>query len=544
MGLVEDTKSMIDRMKTICSNYGLGNTGEEYEVITSMFLYKFLNDKFLYEIRKDASMFTNLSFAELEKKLNQMSEQEFENIATENLSAISAKLKRENFISNLYNKQNIGNFHELLDNTLMDIADNNIDIFSGRTGAGTKLKLFKPISPCIKDIDKKDDFAKALIDTISKFTFESAFKQTYDFFATIFEYLIKDYNKDNGEYGEYYTPHSIATIIASILVPNGDKNVIIYDPSAGTGTLLLALAHQIGDDKCTIYSQDIAQKSNELLRLNLILNNLVGSLPNIIRDNTLTEPFHKRGNDLQKFDYIVSNPPFTTDFSAIRDILASEAHRNRFFAGVPNIPNKNKRGMAIYLMFIQHILYSLNDKGRGAIVVPTGFLTAVSGIPLKIREYIISHKILQGVISMPSNVFANTGTNVSILFLDKSISNEQIMLIDASKLGEIVKEDKNQKTCLRAEDISLIVDTFNSKVEKDDFSILVSNEEIKNKKYSFSPGQYFDIKIEYVKLTAQEFAAKMQDFQTNLDTLFQESSKLEIEIKKQLEGITYVNKDN
>jgi len=116
----------------------------------------------------------------------------------------------------------------------------------------------------------------------------------------------------------------------------------------------------------------------------------------------------------------VSNPPFNMDFSETQQILSGDNYRSRFFAGVPNIPGKKKDSMAIYLLFIQHIIKSMNEKAKAAVVVPTGFLTASSGIALKIRKYIVENKILSGVISMPPNIFANTGTNVSVIFLDKS----------------------------------------------------------------------------------------------------------------------------
>ena len=92
--------------------------------------------------------------------------------------------------------------------------------------------------------------------------------------------------------------------------------------------------------------------------------------------------------------------------------------------------------MGIYLCFIQHILWSLKEDGKAAIVVPTGFITAQSGIEKKIRQTIIEKKWLKGVVSMPSNIFANTGTNVSVLFIDKSNTDGSIMLIDTSKLGK------------------------------------------------------------------------------------------------------------
>ena len=140
--------------------------------------------------------------------------------------------------------------------------------------------------------------------------------QKFDFFSTIFEYLIKDYNKDGGgKYAEYYTPHAVSKIMAKILVNESVSNVTVYDPSAGSGTLLMNVAHEIGEKNCTIYSQDISQKSSGMLRLNLILNDLVHSIPNVIQGNTLLVPAHKDKNELKKFDYVVSNPPFKLDFS-------------------------------------------------------------------------------------------------------------------------------------------------------------------------------------------------------------------------------------
>ena len=196
--------------------------------------------------------------------------------------------------------------------------------------------------------------------------------------------------------------------------------------------------------------------------------------------------------------------------------------------------------MAIYPLFIQHIMYSLTeDKGRAAIVVPTGFITAQSGIEKKIRERLVEQKMLRGVISMPSNIFATTGTNVSILFLDKANTKGNIVLMDASKLGTTVKDGKNQKTLLSPEEEQLIIDTFNKHEAKEDFTVVVSYEQIKEKNYSFSAGQYFEVRIEYTDITHEEFTAKMEGFKQSLDGLFEESKTLELEIKKNLEGLEY-----
>lgn len=538
------TKQMIDNLKAVCANKGLGNASSEYKIITEVFLYKFLNDKFLFEAKKADKSLAKLSSAEVEEKLSKMSDDDYE-LFLLNFEPNTAKLKKTHFISYLFNHKNEENFHTLFDNALKDIAAFNIDIFSIRTGGQSKMSLFNGISQHVIEVEEKDGFCSAIIDKIANCSFESVFEQKYDFFAQIFEYLIKDYNKDFGKYAEYYTPHSIASIIAKIMVPDGATNVTVYDPAAGSGTLVLALAHEIGEKNCTIYTQDISQKSNEFLRLNLILNNLVHSLPNIVHGDTLLNPFHKnrKGDGLATFDYIVSNPPFNVDFSDTRDTLAGENYKKRFWAGVPNIPNKDLDSMAIYLMFVQHIISSLAEKGKAAIVVPTGFLTASNRsnkIAYAIREHLIKNKMLRGVISMPSNIFATTGTNVSIIFIDKENLDGNIILMDASKLGTKVKVDgKNQRTVLSPTEIAKIIDSFNVGKVEDDFCITVSYTDIEAKKLSFSAGQYFEVKIEYIELTAKEFDEQMNRYTARLDELFSEGKKLEIDIKHQLKRIRH-----
>lgn len=536
----QKTKELIDSLKAICANYGLGNDGNEFKIITQVFLYKFLNDKFAFEIKKiEPSLAESKSW---ELALSEMSADDFE-LLTMQMSGDTAILRPNQFISHLFSQSNIANFSNLFDETLMDIAAQNADIFSVKTEGGAKINLFDRISHYIADPSKRDFFCRAVINKLVEFSFEHIFKQTFDFYATIFEYLIKDYNTNSGgKYAEYYTPHAVARIMAAILVPENMRgqlqNVSCYDPSAGSGTLLMNIAHAIGEEKCTIYTQDISQKSSNLLRLNLILNNLVASIPNVVQGNTMTHPYHKSGDQLRQFDYIVSNPPFKMDFSEVREELAATAHKARFFAGVPNVPKAKKEGMAIYQLFVQHIIHSLKVDGKAAVVLPTGFITAQSGIDKKIREYLVKEKMLAGVVSMPSNIFATTGTNVSIIFLDRT-NKEDVVLIDASNLGEKIKEGKNQKTVLSDEEEKRIVAVFNQKKAEEDFSVVVSYADIEAKNYSLSAGQYFDVKIDHIDITAAEFEQKMADFQQNLTALFAESKDLESQIQQQMATLKF-----
>ncbi len=530
------TKALIDDLKSVCANYGLGNDGNEFKIITQVFLYKFLNDKFVHEIKR---LEPNLEKAEnWEVELKKYSANDYEMLMMQ-LSESTAHLNPKQYISSLFERQNEANFAEIFDNTLLEIAKENSDIFSVVTEGGEKIVLFENISKYVTD--KRDEFCKAIINKLVNFSFENIFHEKFDFYATIFEYLISDYNTNSGgKYAEYFTPHAVAKIMAQCLVTQVEKDVTCYDPSAGSGTLLMNLAHAIGEDKCTIYSQDISQKSSNLLRLNLILNDLVHSIPNIVKGNTILEPYHKDANGkLKQFDFIVSNPPFKLDFSDYVADLDTKENHERFFAGLPNVPKAKKEGMAIYPLFIQHIMHSLSAKGKAAIVVPTGFITAQSGIESKIRERLVEQKMLRGVISMPSNIFATTGTNVSILFIDNANKKGDIVLMDASKLGTTVKEGKNQKTLLSHEEEQQIINTFNNHEAIEDFTVVVSYEQIKEKNYSFSAGQYFEVKIEYTDISPIEFETKMNGIKGNLDSLFAESKTLEKEIQKQLNGLKY-----
>lgn len=531
----QQTKALIDNIKKVCANFGLGNDGNEFKVITQVFLYKFLNDKYVFELKK------------LDKRLSDVENWEdvFATFSEKEVAKLNmrlkpsvAKIRPDHFISSLFNSQDKPNFAEIFDTTLTDIAKDNSDIFSVLTEGGEKIVLFENLSKYVTD--NRDQFCKAIVNKLVDFSFENIFDEKFDFYATIFEYLIKDYNTNSGgKYAEYFTPHAVSKIMARCLVSGEVNNATCYDPSAGSGTLLMNLAHQIGEDKCTIYSQDISQKSSSLLRLNLVLNDLVHSIHNIIKGNTILDPYHRQANgELEKFDYIVSNPPFKLDFSDFSADLDTKENQERFFAGIPKVPAKKKESMAIYLMFIQHIMHSLKDNGKAAIVVPTGFITAQSGIDKKIRQKLIDEKMLAGVVSMPSNIFANTGTNVSILFIDKANEGD-VVLIDASNLGETIKDGKNQKTVLTHDEEDQIIDTFNNKAVVDDFSVVVSYDEIATKNYSLSAGQYFEVKIEYIDISKEEFESRLNSFETSLQSLFNKSGDLENQINKGLKALKY-----
>ncbi|MBO3730594.1 N-6 DNA methylase [Lactobacillus paragasseri] len=479
-------KQLVDDLKGVFTSAGLGGEAGEYKLLTQSFLYKFINDKFLYEARK-------FDPKNDYQTLMKMSDDDYEGLQMD-LGNESAVIKREDLIETLFNRQNEDDFSTLFDATLNDIAIDNNDIYSVETAGNTQVRLFDSdlIQDNVIDGSQRNIVARAIINKLSETKFdEHIFDAGFDFFSTIFEYMIKDYNKDGGgKYAEYYTPHSVAKIIANILVGyDKPENVRVYDPAAGSGTLLMTLASKIGTDRTTVYSQDISQKSTNLLRMNLILNGLSHSIHNIVQGNTILHNKHT-----EKMDYIVSNPPFNLDFSQWRDEILTLPDKNlRFFAGVPNVPKKKKSSMSIYLLFIQHILCSMSDDGHAAIVVPSGFLTDTGSIESELRKRIIENKSLFAVVQMPTNVFATTNTSVSVIFIDKSKEHSNVMFVDASKLGSLVKAKDNTRVVLSDQDQQRIVDAITDNKEVQEFSTFVSTNTITDNDYMLKPGLYFEM---------------------------------------------------
>ena len=195
--------------------------------------------------------------------------------------------------------------------------------------------------------------------------------------------------------------------------------------------------------------------------------------------------------------------------------------------------------MAIYTCFIQHVINSLKNTGKGAIVVPISFITALNSIERKILEYIVDNNIVYGCVSMPANVFANTQTKVSTLFFDKSKQQDKVVLIDATKLGIDIKDGKKKKHKLLDEDIESIIDAFHNKKVIKEFSVVVTHNEIKENNYSLAAGQYFDVEIEYIDITEDEFNSKIHNYENNLKKYLAESNIIKDKIFLQLEKIKF-----
>lgn len=534
--------NMVDDLQGLCSTVGLSNTANEEVVVTSVFLYKFLNDKFMYNLAKFAE--------ELEVKQNDIlsSEKMLNRFYKQNSKDVAFTF--EDTIQYLVNHVEQKDFYKQFDNALDRISKNpKNDTFAVETAEGERTPLFTPLTTLVEG-NQRNNFAKAIFGIIvqDKFDFSEAFDSGFDFYSAIFEYLIKNYNVASGTYAEYFTPQTVSSIIAKILVGMSEKieAAEIYDGAAGSGSLILHLAHELGQEsgmnRAIVYTQDISAKSSRFLRLNMMLNGKSESLGNIVRGDTLENPAHyvvehEPNSGLKKFSYITMNPPFKTDFSATRTRIEQKwQDTSRFFAGVPKIKPKAKKKMEIYLLFVQHALYSLKEDGKAALVVPTGFLTAGNGIELDIRKKIVDDGMLKGVISMPSNIFANTGTNVSVIFLDKANKSNRVLLMDATNMGHQAEGEK-KKTVLNNDEVESIISSFLNLVEVEDFTVVTEKEKIQQKNYSFAAGQYFKVIPEEMNMSNEEFQNKLKEYEQLLKNKFEFGRQLEDKITNQLEKL-------
>ena len=183
----EKTIELIDALKATCQTYGMGNDGNEYKIITQVFLYKYLNDKFGYEVKKISEKLKKSEKWEI--TYEEMTEDERFDIF-DSLSSDVPHLYPQHLIANLWNQQAKEDFDVIFDNTMLDIADKNIDIFFTQTTKNTKIPLFEKLTQYVTDDAARAPFARALIDKLANFSFEEAYENHYDFFANIFEYLI------------------------------------------------------------------------------------------------------------------------------------------------------------------------------------------------------------------------------------------------------------------------------------------------------------------------------------------------------------------
>ncbi|HEX9839251.1 MAG TPA: type I restriction-modification system subunit M, partial [Anaerolineales bacterium] len=304
-----------------------------------------------------------------------------------------------------------------------------------------------------------------------------------DILGDAYEYLMRHFATESGKSkGQFYTPAEVSQIMAKIIGIRQAKtsaDTSVYDPTAGSGSLLLKVGDEAGTP-VTLYGQEKDAATSGLARMNMILHNNPTAL--ITQGNTLTDPKYKVGEALKTFDYVVANPPFSDKrWSTGLDPLHDPFDRFQSF-GVPPA----KQGDYAYLL---HIVRSLKSTGKGACILPHGVLFR-GNAEAEIRRNLIRKGYIKGIIGLPANLFYGTGIPACIVVIDKehAQSRKGIFMIDASR-GFMKDGPKNR---LRAQDIHQIVDVFNKQLEVEKYSRMVSFDEIERNEFNLNLPRYID----------------------------------------------------
>lgn len=334
----------------------------------------------------------------------------------------------------------------------MDLANSKL----GR-GEAERTKLISTIMLKINDIDFHHEDAEI------------------DVLGDAYEYLISNFAASAGKKaGEFYTPQQVSRILAKLVALNKSKLQKVYDPTCGSGSLLLRIGKEA--NVTSYYGQEFNSTTYNLARMNMLLHGISFKHFNIKNDDTLEKPRHL---DL-RFDAIVANPPYSANWSADEKFIEDER-----FSAYGKLAPKSKADFA----FIQHMIYQLSDNGTMAVVLPHGvlFRGASEGT---IREYLIKEKnYLDAVIGLPANIFYGTSIPTCILVFKKCRENEDnILFIDASKEFEA---GKNQNR-LRDEDVDKIIKTYKNREEIEKYAHVASLKEVEENEYNLNIPRYVD----------------------------------------------------
>lgn len=299
-----------------------------------------------------------------------------------------------------------------------------------------------------------------------------------DIIGDSYEYLISHFASDAGKKGgEFYTPSEVSTVLAKLVAAKeGDR---IYDPSCGSGSLLIKAAKEVGNSNFAIYGQEKNGQTQALSRMNMYLHEINDA--KIAWGDTIRNPLHLENDHLMRFDVIVANPPFSLDKWGEDDVAGDKDKFSRFTNYAT--PPKSKGDYA----FIIHMVQSLNEHGRMATVLPHGVLFRGSSEG-KIRQKLIEDNVLDAVIGLPSNLFFGTSIPACILVFKKNRLNKDILFIDASNEFE---KAKNQNT-LTDKHIAKILETYHNRIEIEKYSHLATLTEIKANDYNLNIPRYVD----------------------------------------------------
>lgn len=361
-----------------------------------------------------------------------------------------------------------------------------------------------------KDVKSRSTLIAKVMGTISQIGFRFDDSEI-DILGDAYEYLIGQFAASAGKKaGEFYTPQQVSKILAKIVALGKSDLRNVYDPTCGSGSLLLRVSREA--KVRMFYGQEKTSTTYNLARMNMLLHGVKYNDFDIKNDDTLEHPQHI---DL-KFCAIVANPPYSANWSADSKFLDDER-----FSAYGKLAPKSKADFA----FIQHMIYQLDDNGTMAVVLPHGVLFRGAGEGT-IRKYLIEKlNVLHAIIGLPANIFFGTSIPTVILVFKKNRDNaDNILFIDGSNGFE---KGKNQNI-LRDSDVDKIIDTYSKRETLDKYSYVASMDEIKENDYNLNIPRYVDTFEEEEEIDIKEIQTKIKSLDEEMAELYKE---IEVDLK-------------
>lgn len=347
-------------------------------------------------------------------------------------------------------------------------------------------------------VKEKNSRLAAVLKRVAELDFGDFDSSHIDLFGDAYEFLISNYAANAGKSGgEFFTPQHVSKLIAQLAIHKQTRINKIYDPACGSGSLLLQAKKQFDDHIIEegFFGQEINHTTYNLARMNMFLHNINYDKFDIVLGNTLIAPQH---NNEKPFDAIVSNPPYSINWKGSDDPTLINDDR---FAPAGVLAPKSKADFA----FVLHALSYLSSKGRAAIVCFPGIFYR-GGAEQKIRQYLVDNNFVETVISLAPNLFFGTTIAVNILVLSKHKTDTNTQFIDASGL---FKKETNTNI-LTDEHIEQIMQTFDSKTDKEHFAKSVSMEAIAKNEYNLSVSSYVEAKDNREVIDIQKLNAELK----------------------------------
>lgn len=329
-----------------------------------------------------------------------------------------------------------------------------------------------------------------------------------DVIGNTYEYLISRFASDAGKKGgEFYTPSEVSLLLAKLLKPKSSDR--IYDPTCGSGSLLIKLSQEVKDNNYSIFGQESNGNTYALCKMNMFLHKIDNA--RIEWGDTINNPKLVEADKLMKFDIVVANPPFSLDKWGADS--ASSDKFTRFWRG---IPPKSKGDYA----FISHMIESMNETGKVGVVVPHGVLFR-GGSEGKIRQQFIEENLLDVVIGLPANLFFGAGIPAVILIFKRDRKTKDVLFIDASREYD---RGTNQNV-LREKDINKILNTYKDYKTTDKYSYRATFEEIKENDFNLNIPRYVDTFEEEPEIDIKEVQNEIDKLEAELRTVQEEMKR-------------------